>query len=116
MLDVGAGDTEGEQMGEELEGKEEREAESGLRLVGGSHLPHQPLPLQGPWTETIKSQAQTYALLLSCLMSLLGALDPATPPLPSDGLCHPLAHLDCPVGLPAPQSMAVKGGGIRGFC
>lgn len=35
VLDVGAGDTEGEQMGEELEGKEEREAESGLRLVGG---------------------------------------------------------------------------------
>lgn len=64
MLDVGAGDSEGERVGEKLEGKK-REAESGPRLVGGPHLSRLPLPLQGPWTETIKSQAQTYMPLLS---------------------------------------------------
>lgn len=115
MLDVGAGDTEGEQMGEELEGKEEREAESGLRLVGGPTSRTSP-PTAGALDRNNKEPSTNLRAPAVLPDESLGALDPATPPLPSDGLCHPLAHLDCPVGLPAPQSMAVKGGGIRGFC
>lgn len=42
--DVGAGDSEGERVGEMLRGKERREAESGLRQVAG--MPTSPcLPL-----------------------------------------------------------------------
>lgn len=63
VLDVGAGATEGERMSEKLERKEERGRE--WAQVGGRVPPPLPAPLQGPWTETIKRQAQTSMTLPS---------------------------------------------------
>lgn len=65
VLDVGAGATEGERMGEELERKEERGRE--WAQVGGRVPPPLPAPpTAGAWTETIiKRQAQTCMALSS---------------------------------------------------
>jgi hypothetical protein len=54
VLDVGVGNAEGERMGEMLKRRGEREADCGLRLAGGHHLPMPAPPPAGALDRTIK--------------------------------------------------------------
>jgi hypothetical protein len=51
---VGVGNAEGERMGEMLKRRGEREADCGLRLAGGHHLPMPAPPPAGALDRTIK--------------------------------------------------------------
>lgn len=84
-----------------------REAESGLRLVGGYHL-----SCLGKWTETgaldrnnKETSTNLHGPAILTMSQRTGRdLDPVTLLLPCDGLCQPLAQLDRAMNLWALQS------------
>lgn len=92
MLDVGAGDTEGERMGEKLERKEERGRE--WAQVGGRMPPPLPAPPTAGALDRNNKEISTNLHGPTVLTVSWGTLDPVMTPLPWDRPCHPLAQLD----------------------
>lgn len=109
VLDVGAGDTEGEQMGEELEGKEEREAESGLRPVVGVPPPAPATPTAGALDRNNKEPSTNLRTPAVLPDESLGGPGPCHTPITLRWTVSP----SCPPRLPCGPSGAAVYGSIR---